>query len=90
MTHTKTNLLCDAPMPLPLLMAYTPSTCIQTDENPTTLIYDPISQSIKGYEMRTIGTKCVTRSATKKKSGSTGYVTASDSKNAIDDSKSVK
>jgi hypothetical protein len=88
MVQTQTNFSNGIPMPL--LMGYTPSTRIQTMENVEPVIYDPVSQCIKVYDMRTIGTKSLKRSTTRKKSGSTGYVSASDAKNEIDDTKSVK
>ena len=52
-------------------------------------MYDYFRQ-ITGYEMRTVSTKSIHRESTIKKSGSTGYVTESDTMNAADDTKSVK
>ncbi|WP_289158707.1 hypothetical protein [uncultured Muribaculum sp.] len=73
---------------MPPIMNFTPSTPIKEMEVETPM-YDYFRQ-ISGYEMRTVSTKSIHRESTRKKSGSTGYVTASDTKNAADDTKSVK
>ena len=73
---------------MPPIMNFTPSTRIKEMEVETPM-YDYFRQ-ITGYEMRTVSTKSIHRESTRKKSGSTGYVTASDTKNAADDTKSVK
>ena len=73
---------------MPPIMRFTPSTPIKEMEIETPM-YDYYRQ-ITGYEMRTVSTKSIHRESTRKKSGSTGYVTASDTKNAADDTKSVK
>ena len=73
---------------MPPIMRLTPSTPIKEMEIETPM-YDYYRQ-ITGYEMRTVSTKSIHRESTRKKSGSTGYVTASDTKNAADDTKSVK
>lgn len=73
---------------LPPIMRFTPSTAIKEMEINTPL-YDNFRQ-ITEIEMRTVSTKSIHRESTRKKSGSTGYVTASDTKNAADDTKSVK
>lgn len=73
---------------MPPIMRFTPSTPIKVMEIETPM-YDHYRQ-ITGYEMRTVSTKSIHRESTRKKSGSTGYVTASDTKNASDDTKSVK
>lgn len=73
---------------MPPIMNFTPSTPIKEMEIETP-IYDYIRQ-VTPYEMRTVSTKSIHRESTRKKSGSTGYVTASDAKNAADDTKSVK
>lgn len=73
---------------VPPIMKFTPSTPIKEMEIESPM-YDYYRQ-ITGYEMRTVSTKSIHRSSTRKKSGSTGYVTASDTKNAADDTKSVK
>ena len=72
---------------MPLIMNFTPSTpiCEMEIEAPA---YDYFRQ-ITEIEMRTVSTRSIHRSATRKKSGS-GYVTASDTKNAADDTISVK
>ena len=73
---------------MPPIMRFTPSTPIKEMDIETPM-YDYFRQ-ITGYEMRTVSTKSIHRESTRKKSGSTGYVTASDTKNAADDTKSVK
>lgn len=73
---------------LPPIMRFTPSTAIREMEI-NTPYYDSYRQ-ITEIEMRTVSTKSIHRESTRKKSGSTGYVTASDTKNAADDTKSVK
>jgi hypothetical protein len=73
---------------MPLLMNYTPSTKIEESDASRQLVYDYWKQIIP-VEMRTVGTNSLKTSTTRKPSGS-GYVTASDRKNAVDDSKSVK
>ncbi|WP_303341631.1 hypothetical protein [uncultured Duncaniella sp.] len=73
---------------MPPIMNFTPSTPIKEMEVETPM-YDYFLQ-ITGFEMRTVSTRSIHRYATRKKSGSTGYVTASDTKNAADDTKSVK
>ncbi len=73
---------------LPPIMNFTPSTPIKEMEIETPC-YDMFRQ-ITGFEMRTVATKSIHREATRKKSGSTGYVCASDTKNVSDDTKSVK
>ncbi len=73
---------------MPPIMNFTPVTEIKEMEieNP---MYDYFRQ-ITEIEARTVSTKSIHRESTRKKSGSTGYVTASDTKNASDDTKSVK
>ncbi|MBD5244756.1 MAG: hypothetical protein HDS57_04740 [Barnesiella sp.] len=73
---------------MPPIMSFTPATPIKEMEIETPM-YDYFRQ-ITGFEMRTVSTKSIHRESTRKKSGSTGYVTASDTKNAADDTKSVK
>lgn len=73
---------------LPPIMKFTPSTPIKEMEMETPM-YDMFRQ-ITAYDMATVSTKSIHRESTRKKSGSTGYVTASDTKNAADDTKSVK
>lgn len=73
---------------VPPIMNFTPATTIKEMEIETPR-YDNQRQ-ITGYEMRTVSTKSIHRETTRKKSGSTGYVSASDTKNAADDTKSVK
>lgn len=73
---------------VPPIMNFTPSSPIKEMEISTPM-YDYFRQ-ITDYEMRTVSTKSIHRESTRKKSGSTGYVTASDAKNAADDTKSVK
>ncbi len=73
---------------LPPIMNFTPATPIKELEIETPM-YDCFRQ-ITEYDMRTVSTKCIKRETTRKKSGSTGYVAASDTKNAADDTKSVK
>lgn len=71
---------------MPLLMGFTPKTQIQESELNERFIYDNIMQ-ITEYDMRTVGTKCLKRGATKKPC-SIGV--KFDDKNEIDDSKQVK
>jgi hypothetical protein len=74
----------------PLLLNYTPKTEIQEESDSfLPLLYDDEKQIVV-YNMRTIGTRSLKTESTRKKTGKTGYCTASDRKNAIDDSKSVK
>lgn len=72
---------------MPPIMAFTPATRIREMEIESPL-YD-VSRQVAKIEMRTVSTKSIHRESTRKKSGS-GYVTASDTKNAADDTKSVK
>lgn len=73
---------------MPPIMNFTPSTPIREMEIETPS-YDYFRQ-ITGFDMKIVSTKSIHRESTRKKSGSTGYVTASDAKNAADDTKSVK
>ncbi len=73
---------------LPPIMQFTPATPIK-EMGFETPMYDCFRQ-ITEYDMKTVSTKCIKRETTRKKSGSTGYVSASDTKNAADDTKSVK
>ncbi len=73
---------------LPPLMQFTPATPIK-EMGFETPMYDSFRQ-ITEYNMATVSTKSIKRETTRKKSGSTGYVSASDTKNAADDTKSVK
>ena len=73
---------------MPPFLNFNPASPIKEMEIETPM-YDYFRQ-ITGYEMRTVSTKSIHRESTRKKSGSTGYVTASDAKNAADDTKSVK
>ena len=73
---------------MPLIMNFTPSTSIKEFKVETPM-YDCFRQLTR-YDMATVSTKSIHRESTRKKSGSTGYVTASDTKNAADDTKSVK
>jgi hypothetical protein len=68
----------------PLLLNYTPKTRIQEETVPFLPLYDDEKQIV--YDTRTIGTKCMKSSNTKKK----GVVQTMDRKNEIDDSKNVK
>jgi hypothetical protein len=72
----------------PLLLNYTPATKIEEESDSFLPLYDDANQII--YNMRTVGTRCLRSSSTRKKVGKTGQTTALDQKNAIDDSKSVK
>ena len=69
-------------------MKFTPATPIKEMAIETPM-YDCFRQ-ITEFDMATVSTKCIKRETTRKKSGSTGYVAASDTKNAADDTKSVK
>ena len=73
---------------MPLLINYTPFSKIEEIED-LKIIYDEKRQITK-YNARTIGTRCLKSESTRKKTTSTGYVSAVDKKNTIDDSKSVK
>jgi len=70
-------------IPLPLLMGFTNPTKIQEIEDEP-VVYDPVYQIV--YDMRTIGTKSLKTSQTRK---GTTNVYKSDKKNEIDDSKTV-
>lgn len=72
---------------MPLLMNFTTPSPIQ-DYTPDVFNYDEEKQI--SYEMRTIGTRCLKTTMTKKKSAGTGVTGSWDRKNEIDDSKSVK
>jgi hypothetical protein len=78
---------------MPLLMSFTPSTKIQEETNPFEYTYSDGKQ-IVSYDMaRTVGTRSLKTSSTRKKNGSGAssyYTSASDKKNEIDDSKQVK
>lgn len=71
---------------MPLLMGFTPQTPIEIEVDYERFRYDGIMQ-ISEYDMRTVGTKSLKISTTKK---STGNSTKQDKKNEIDDSKTVK
>lgn len=73
---------------IPPIMNFTPSSPIKEMELEIPM-YDYFRQ-ITAFDMATVSTKSIHRESTRKKSGSTGYVTASDTKNAADDTKSVK
>ncbi len=73
---------------VPPIMNFTPSTAIKETELEVPM-YGYFRQ-ITAYNMATVSTRSIHRESTRKKSGSTGYVTASDTKNAADDTKSVK
>lgn len=68
---------------MPLLMNFTTPSPIQ-EYTPEVFNYDEENQI--SYEMRTIGTRCLRHSSTRK----TKNLTVSDGKNEIDDSKTVK
>ena len=70
---------------MPLLMGFTPKTRIQEGEVNERFIYNDIMQ-ITEYDMRTVGTKSLKSTSTKKSAGSW----QTDKKNEIDDSKTVK
>jgi hypothetical protein len=70
---------------MPLLMSFTPSTKIQEETNPFEYTYSDGKQ-IVSYDMRTVGTKSLKVSFTRKSNGEG----ATDKKNEIDDSKYVK
>ena len=77
-------------IPMPLIMTYTPYTRIEEKTEIANVAYDDSKQSVV-YNMRTIGTRCLQSSTTrKKKQGAAGHILVVDKKNAIDDSKSVK
>lgn len=71
---------------LPLLMGYTQPEKIREAENDVRVEYDPVRQIaiVKPFIMRTVGTKSLKTSSTKK-----GHTAVVDRKNEIDDSKSV-
>lgn len=71
---------------MPLLMSFTPKTNIQEIAVDEGFVYDDHLQ-ITEYNMRTVGTKCLRVTSTNKGPGK-GYAT--DKKNEIDDSKTVK
>lgn len=70
---------------MPLLMGFTPKSQIQEGGVNERFIYDNIKQ-ITEYDMRTVGTKSLRQSNTRKANGGA----TSDKKNEIDDSKTVK
>lgn len=75
----------------PLLMSFTPKGKIEEAED-IKYSYNDFTQTTE-YDMRTIGTKSLKTSCTRKKNGSgktAYYSSVSDSKNATDDSKTVK
>ena len=71
----------------PLLMGCTTPTPIEAEEIEHKIIYDPITQKVV-MDLRSIGTKCLKVSMTRKKTSS-GTTTCDDKKNEIDDSKTV-
>lgn len=74
---------------MPLLMNFTPATRIEEETELLNIVYDEQNQIV--YDMRTIGTKSLKRSSTKKKSASgKSTTTVTDKKNEIDDFKIVK
>jgi hypothetical protein len=75
-------------VPMPLLMSYTTPAKIQEAENLAPSVYNPITQVV--YDMRTVGTKCLRSSSTRKKQPGGSTSSSVDRKNEIDDSKSVK
>jgi hypothetical protein len=74
---------------MPLLMNYTPSTKIEESDASQQLVYDYLKQIIP-YDMRSVGTKSLKTSNTRKVSKAGNPSISSDKSNVIDDSKSVK
>lgn len=66
---------------MPLLMGFTPQTCIQEGIFDEKYIYDDSTQTTM-YTMPTVGTKCYRKTWTKKGTGQ-----CEDKKNEIDDTK---
>lgn len=78
-------------VPMPLLMGCTKPSKIQVmEQQDAPMIYDPVAQKIK-IDMRTVGTKSLKTTQTKKPCSSLGkgYVNHPDQKNEIDDKKNV-
>ena len=75
---------------MPLLMACTKPSPIETCDCEQPLIYDPISQTVP-LDMRIVGTKSLKRTMTKyKPAGATNMSVKQDQKNEIDDQKYVQ
>lgn len=75
---------------MPLLMACTKPSPIETCDCEQPVIYDPISQTVP-IDMRIVGTKSLKRTMTKyKPAGACAMSAKPDNKNEIDDQKYVK
>ena len=74
--------------PMPLLMGYTKPSKIQTVENETPVMYDPVKQ-IVAFDMRVVGTKSLKTSMTLVRGTASCGVRKTDKKNEIDDQKNV-
>lgn len=70
--------------PMPLLMGFTKPSKIQTVENETPVMYDPVKQIVT-FDMRVVGTKSLKNHITK----TPQHQCKSDPKNEIDDQKNV-
>ena len=75
--------------PMPLLMGFTKPSKIQTVENETPVMYDPMKQ-IVAFDMRVVGTKSLKTSMTLKRGTASCGCREVDKKNEIDDQKNVK
>ena len=82
MTNANVNSANGVGIPMPVLMMNTKATEIEVMSNEEIGYYDPMLQIV--YGMRTLGTKCMKTSRTKK-----GNQHCDDKKNVIDDSKNV-
>ena len=74
---------------MPFIMGCTKPAQIEVMGDDDRIIYDPYTQSTI-VNMRTIGTRCLKSSSTRKRNSAGGNYSASDKKNEIDDSKYVK
>lgn len=73
---------------MPLLMNFTPATKIEEACEIEKVVYDENLQIV--YDMRTVGTRSLRHRGTKVRSSAGTTVNKLDSKNEIDDSKTVR
>lgn len=76
-------------VPMPLLMGCTKPSAIETVENETKVVYDPVSQIVE-IDCGVVGTKSLKTTHYVAKNSAGGRVSKTDQKNEIDDRKTVK
>ena len=77
-------------VPMPLLMGCTKPSAIETVENETRVLYDPVSQTVMVIDCRTVGTKSLRCSTTAFKNNLGQKTSKTDKKNELDDQNSVR